>query len=497
MLVAFQFPIADARGFSALPGLRLPLPDWPEPATGLAPQFVHRFGKAGERTDEPDEAWPDEIRFVLARRGLRFDRLETRHAGLPQRRFRPVCAFRRLFSDGQAVTRLEIGLAHGWRFPPLRHLGLEDILSIGRQLAEMPVLVPPLSGEAKAQPLLAQHRNLARLYAAASANRDAGDEERATGLKLVEAGDPFLLIEMEPEEADLVEDKVRHDGLTIVDPAAVNGARALSCRLQTSLGPVSTWILQKGEATAGQLRSLRLCLTRLHAEREVLDLVLKQIHRGRLLQPACEEATERLDDYFNQRIKIVRRDKWGGMKQSAILAAFDATEAVVRPARREQLISRYDNGRRQVWQKIAAFQEERRATRMVSVLNIGEGGIYVEKQVTVSGTGNIVNVAEYMSNVTNTVHNNLAKSGAGDEVKDLVQQLNQAIETIAPQVEPTELKKMGKNLEALSKEIASDEPERRWYEVSLEGLKEAAEAVGELAEPVVKIAAKLAALLLV
>jgi actin-related protein len=131
------------------------------------------------------------------------------------------------------------------------------------------------------------------------------------------------------------------------------------------------------------------------------------------------------------------------------------------------------------------------------VLNAEKGAIMVDKQVNVSGTGNIVNVADYMSNVSNTVTNNLAESGATDEIKKLIEELNSEIQKVSAKADPSQVKQMGKNLKALSEEVASDEPERRWYEVSLEGIKEAAEAVGEIAKPVINITKKIAALLLV
>lgn len=493
LLVTFQFPIADARPFLPSLDLRLPVPDWPEPETDIDPQFLHYFGQACERRRDPDEAWPDEIKYCLAKRGLRFDRLETRHAGLPQRRFRPRCAYRRFFSDGEAVIRVEIGIANNNRFP-LQDLEIEEILTIARGVSDIPTLVPDLAGAAQPRPILAQGKHLARLYENASMNRTAAGQSPPG--RLVIAADPLMLIELEPYEANLIIQAPLADSLIAMDKDCVNGANALFCRLKTGSGIVSTWILQKGNASHGQLRSLRICLTRLHAEREVLDLTLKQIKRKRLLRPPSEEAVNLLDNYFNERLKIVNRENWGGMKQSAIVAAFEATNAVVRPATQAQLISRYEGSRRQVWEKIQNYEKERRATRHVHVLNVEGGAIMIDKQVNVGGTGNIVNVADFMSNVTNTVNNNLAESNADQEVKSLIQRLNQEIERIAPDIDPGLTKKMGKNIEALSREVASDEPERRWYEVSLEGLKEAAQAVGEVAKPIVDIVKTLSGLLL-
>jgi len=494
VLVTVQIPIADARPFLPRLNLRLPLPDWPEPATAVGPQFVHYFGKACERVGEPDEAWPDEISYCRARRGLRFDRLETRHCGMPGRRFRPRCAFRRLFCDGHAVVRVEVGIAHGDRTRPLWDLEIAEVLTIAREIAEVPTFVPTLDATVKPRPILAQCKHLARLYAQASMNHAAG--EQSLGVQLVEAADPMVLVELKPHEANLDLKPPLAEGLLVVDRSYVNGATALFCRLRAATGIVPTWILQKGTANLGQLRSLRLCLTRLHAEREVLDLILKQIKRGRLSNPPSEEEVNLLDSYFNERIKIVNRDTWGGVRQSQIVAAFDATQAVIRPASQAQLVSRYEGSRRQVWQKIAAYQEQRRATRVVHVLNVEKGAIMVDKQVNVSGTGNIVNVAEYMSSVTNTVNNNLAESSVDAQVKTLIQQLNEQIKQVASAADPSQIRKMGKNLETLSREVASDEPERRWYELSLDGIKEAAQAVGAIAKPIIDIAGKLSALLL-
>ncbi len=223
---------------------------------------------------------------------------------------------------------------------------------------------------------------------------------------------------------------------------------------------------------------------------------MKQIHRRRLLNPPTEETVDMIDDYFNERTKIINRESWAGIKQSGMAAAFDATSSVIRPAIREQLVRRYEGGRLQVWKKIESFQQQRRSTRSVKVINIESGGSMIERQVNVSGTGSIVNVADYISDVKNTVNNNISSSSASDEVISLVDELTKEIERISNQIDPVQLKKMGKNVQALSSEVASEEPDRRWYEVSIQGIVDAAKAVGDIAEPVIKVAKKLSLLLL-
>lgn len=477
--------------------MRLPVPDWPDPSTGFSPQFVHHFGQAKERNREPDRAWPDEIKFCHARRGLRFDQLEKHTVRLNDKRFRVRCVFRRLFCDGQSVVRMEVGIVvkrtGRSSLPPLT---INEVLSVVRQISQCPTIVANPVGRPSCRPIIAQGKFLARLFAYSSMNRIDGENLR-TGVQLVESADPLILLELGKNE--LAQDTIRspaEKGIRKIERESVNGADTFFCRLNTDFGIVSTWSLQRGTATNAQLRSLRICLTRLHAERECLDLILKQIQRKRLLNPSTEEAVDLLDAYFNDHIKLINRHKWAGINQSEILAAFDATQFVLRQASQDQLISRYEGCRRQVWKKIQKFQEQRRATRIVHSVNIQKGDIYVDKQVNVSGTGNIINVAEYMSNVTSTVNNNLAQSDADSEIQDLITELNRQIENVASNADPIHVKKMGKNLERLSEELASEEPEKRWYEVSLDGLKEAAEAVGEIANPVLKIIGKLSTLLL-
>ena len=115
---------------------------------------------------------------------------------------------------------------------------------------------------------------------------------------------------------------------------------------------------------------------------------------------------------------------------------------------------------------------------------------------TVSDQDNIVNVAEYLQNVSNQVSGNLKTSSSPDEVKELVQQLTDQISAIANRVEPSLAQQMGKGVKRISEEMAETKPDRKWYELSLNGLKEAAEAVGAIASPIVATIGKLKPLLL-
>ena len=200
MLADFQFPIADARSFAGDPDLRLAVPDWPNPTTDIRPQFIHYFGRAVERRLQADEAWPDEMKFCRVRRAIRFPNLAVSRPGSALKHMHPQCAFRRLFCDGVAVVRVEVGVRHHSERLPLSGLDDHDVLSIAMDLCDMPSDVPTVGSVLARDKLVRQGPRLAQLYARGTlATISAAKAGRAEGL--VEAGNPLILIELLPEEA--------------------------------------------------------------------------------------------------------------------------------------------------------------------------------------------------------------------------------------------------------------------------------------------------------
>ena len=119
------------------------------------------------------------------------------------------------------------------------------------------------------------------------------------------------------------------------------------------------------------------------------------------------------------------------------------------------------------------------------VINIGAGA-HIEAPVTIADT---------IQNSFNT----LQESSLEDETKQLLEQLLTAVTAVNKQVAPDkvdEAEAMVRDAKALVDEATSAKPRRRWYEVSVEGLKEAANNIGEIADPVLDIVKKLLPLLL-
>lgn len=499
MLAIVQFPISDARKFALADDLRLPVPDWPDPDTGgvnTEPQFVHHFGEAVERCNEPDLAWPDENRFCLAKRALRLFDLGSYEAGSPGAIFRPKCAFRRLFFDGESVARVEIGLVHNDRVPRLPQLNQTQIVAIIQGLCALPVIDLEDPEREKKPTLIKQGPDLSKLYAKSTLSRKANAKaDRAE--KLVKPGNPLIVIELEPHEAD---SSLLPDRFMRVPSEKVLGANLAFGYVESAHGPVSAWILQQGKATKEDLRRLRLCLLRLHAEQEALDIILGHFIHKRLVVPPDLAGLDALDEYFNEKTGLINRSTLGRkrpIRQSAILSAYDAAEFVIQPAHRLNVIKQFSGAHRQVLIKIEDYQKRRDAIRFFKSVYIEPGGNYMDKSSYIGGNnyGNI-NIADTMSDVTNTVYNNLEKSSAKDNTKELMKQLAQQISDIAPKIKPEHALQLGSDVQRISNEMTMPTPNQDAFKLSLKGLTDAAEAVGKMAGPIIETVKLLMPLLL-
>lgn len=91
--------------------------------------------------------------------------------------------------------------------------------------------------------------------------------------------------------------------------------------------------------------------------------------------------------------------------------------------------------------------------------------------------------------------NSLSSSQLNPEVKTLVQKLIKDITEVV-RLEPGELSvQMAEDAQVLCKEISRSSPRRKFYEVSVDGIKDAAKAIGKVAAPILESTSKLLPLL--
>ena len=86
--------------------------------------------------------------------------------------------------------------------------------------------------------------------------------------------------------------------------------------------------------------------------------------------------------------------------------------------------------------------------------------------------------------------------GIQDELKGLLEQLALAVAPVAEALPSDKAKQLAQDLSTFTSEVTSENPRHKWWELSLEGIKEAALAAGEVGKTALDLAAKVAPLLL-
>ncbi|NEN91406.1 MAG: hypothetical protein F6K48_21865 [Okeania sp. SIO3H1] len=130
--------------------------------------------------------------------------------------------------------------------------------------------------------------------------------------------------------------------------------------------------------------------------------------------------------------------------------------------------------------------------------NILEKTMKKEKVIEIGGNAEIsapVVIADSIENSFNT----LAEAKVDDDIKNLLDQLLKTINEVNKKATPEQTetaKTMAQDAETLVKESTRTQPRRQWYEISLEGLKDAAISMGEVAVPVLNLVDKISPLLL-
>ncbi|MFM4805902.1 hypothetical protein ACEUC3_18720 [Aeromonas bivalvium] len=179
--------------------------------------------------------------------------------------------------------------------------------------------------------------------------------------------------------------------------------------------------------------------------------------------------------------------------------AIGAASLLLNPVRRLLLKSGWMVDTIESWQAHLESVGRRLQVNRSALIHIQEMKVASDNRTTNIGSigpGAIVNIAEYMANVTNTVTQNVNGSTQPAEVKALVASLAAKIKEASTHIDPDKTKEMGSDLETLSKEMTQAKPRCKWYELSLSGLKEAAEAIGQVGKPILEVLEKLSPLLL-
>jgi gas vesicle protein len=123
-----------------------------------------------------------------------------------------------------------------------------------------------------------------------------------------------------------------------------------------------------------------------------------------------------------------------------------------------------------------------------------EQSVKTNTNITINGStinGNIT-TADSITKSFNQAQNS---TNASSELKELLNQFQNAIKSIAEKLPPDSAEQLANDVETFTKEVTSPKPRKKFWELSLEGIKDASNAVGVVGTQAFDLAAKIAQLL--
>lgn len=473
LFLVLQHPFADLRGFLADPNARLKAPTLP-PAFG---EFIRSSGNTRRRLKGGVSDWVGEETYVSAKNSFRFrNHLSGVKLGTAGAQASPSFALRRFLSDGRA-TRVEIGLKlrlNGGIGDPIRS---GNVLAILRDTLRMPIAIQTGRQAAKDYTLVGAGRALASHYLHATSNRRTPPQQPAESWWM-RAGNPTLIVESFTWDGVELPPHSQEVMLLQDAPRSSLDARLSHCWLQVDGVPCSTWFVSKNNAgeVRERARKLRLHLCRLHAERECLRGVLQSIGDGSLDFRKDADVSNAVQDYLNTAIRVVEKpERFGNDHREMLEVARYATGVAL-----EGESATLKEMRRQVALKVDQYVAKSNKANVVNNFLGDQVNTTIQLgNVSVTGDFNLVTAA----NIRNSF-NKVASADAKPDLKAKLQELNVQVAELAKRLPEEEAEQVSTDLQTLTSEALSKAPRKSIFDITSQGLLEAAKTVAELTGPI-------------
>lgn len=380
MQIIVQFPFADLRKFTRNSAYRLHKPSWPLKEQYPTP-FVRNFGPGVKRSNHVDDLYVREL-FCRAKRAIRFPNLPNGYNSLPRiptagsenglLRDQPIITSRRLLRDSDVCGRIEIVFKYvgeNERGPELGCRGLEELEKCLHQCLSTTCSIHIPNSKPQSGPLIAMQRPLLSLLKYSTTILPQGKTELdGKGSGLLAMGSPLLFIYTGEElPQGLAEFRA-------IDPEQIKGADVRVGQCDYRAGKIRTWIMARGTASLDDIRALKNCVVRLHAEQEGLSYLTEIYDQETFWDGIDEVKLIRLDRYLESAGALISETKWGDLARSAVVEAHAAFKAVAFPAAQYDARERYQATVELVRAKATALKEARLVGHVNQSISDAEAG---------------------------------------------------------------------------------------------------------------------------
>lgn len=508
MFIAIQFPFTDARPFLNADTCRLTLPIWSLPTPNI--DFVRSFGVIKRRLLGGINNWSNEEMYCRVTNAIKFKSALSTNQTLVEQKIKSnqVCEFRRLIADGRfqaegnTVIRLEVGFSYGGKVdihahnPPEIGGNGNSIYCADLNYREFVNFLQIVLGQSivirrdgKAQPgyLSDAGDYVEKKYL------DATTKQLSALPIVVESwwfrrGSPLAVLEYE-SGLDITEfpPYLKTIQSEILSTAKIEvGYMEVEFRGKR----FGVWLLgvKRKETDREVLRGLRLNLFRFHAELESIKQIFRLIVRKNITVERGSLASDRLQRFLNDSIRLLSKETRDGIPPSAFLDIAQQGEDIITPGERTTLLTQLSDVRGNLLKNIEKFTEQKEKEDIKVIVtqtfNAADYRSNMNNQ-TLNNFGTMGDVNQVAAQSIDNSFNKIAQSEASQELKAKFEELNAQVAELLKSLPKDKQDKVARDLETLTEETASKEPRKPWLELSAQGLIDAAKTVGEIAAPVI------------
>ena len=470
MLVVIQYPLADLSRFLETSVAKVSRPSWPHPIPYK--EFIHFVGPIEPRKKGAiPEASSDGI-FCRANRAFRMRQLEISISAnmldyFPSGRLRPQVAFRRLFTEGRELARLEVGLSFP-REPNLLNAKAFDYFL--KCILDLPVSIS--RGDSGIESTIGSAgEKLADLFRESTSS--SAEVEGMTDFIISQS--PLIFLQFQQKSVVNVPSKLFAKRVELSFSRGSKGLKTTVWRTERRFynDLFQIWIAsnrQDSLVRKNEIRNIRLCLFRLHGQIEALKAVLSAVERGIISFDTYSESCRRLKDYLEKVHSLLDRKSGAyGVDDEPIKDSLIHANDFFAELKTKVILENLRVVKGEVVNKLDILTKEKYA-KMNKINNT---------TVTING-GTFYGPVTIADTIKDSF-NRIEKIDEAEDIKIHLEQLHREVMDIVEKSDDEELSKGAlDDLNRLVEEVQKSEAKRKWYEVSEEGLIEAAQAVGKV-----------------
>lgn len=459
MFLLIEHPLIDMRAFLKSSG-RLVKPTLPLATPGV--DFIRATGVVKRRARGGVDEWAGENIYVDATQALRFkNRLGRVRCSASDGVYGLLrCSTRRFYSDG-IVGRFQVGIKFELDRKSVS-CGGNDGVGILQNILTLPIRIT-VSGAVASSTISSAGKQLAKRYMVTTTHKDFLGKSSLENW-WVACGTPLVMI---------------HDPLNGMVPRNrkhISGFGNISLfHAWVEIGQTlcSVWFISGAGTDTETSRRLRIHLSCIHSEREGLRIVLSQVLNNRFDLENNPDCSDLVQQYLNDSLRSIQKSSRFGFDQTSILnAACMAYDFAL-----EGDSATLSHMRKQVVNKVEGYIARTRSSSMI--INNIQGNVMNTTiqmgNISVQGDFNLV-TAERIENSFNKVRGADVKP----ELKEKVEAASIEVAKLASKLPSDAAEVLSRDLEAFTSEAISATPRRKWYELSADGILEAAKTVAEM-----------------